>query len=286
MDSPRPLIKYPGGKRKLAAEISAAFGGPCRGTWHDPFAGSAAVTLHRRAAGEVGRVVLSDLDPWLAILHREVAERPNDICAELGGYRGIVWTEESYRAEVARLNAGVITAARVIAVNKTCFNGVYRRNRSGLWNVGWNKEPSVGLPTAEHVHAVSALLAGAEVLQRPALEGLAKAGPGDQVYLDPPYVGTWTGYGQGGRFTLADLGELIRAARAAADRGARVVLSHLDDPQEGPETDLLASPEGPVRGLLQGWDVRALDVRASISCTPGGRGKRAEIIASIGPVAP
>ena len=281
-----PLIKYPGGKRALAPLISEAFGGPCRGTFHEPFAGSAAVTLHRRAAGEVGRVVLGDLDPWLVQLHREVAERPAEVCAELDGYRDVVWTEERYRAEVARLNAGEVTAARVVTLNKTCFNGLYRRNRSGRWNVGWNKEPLVGLPGAERIHAVAALLSGADVRQRPALEVLAEAGPGDHVYLDPPYVGTWTGYGQGGRFTLADLAEHIRAARAAADRGARVVLSHLDDPQEGPDADLLAPPEGPIRGLLQGWDVRTLDVRASISCTAGGRGRRSEIIASIGPVAP
>lgn len=281
----RPLIKYPGGKSKVAVEISRAFGGPCRGTFFDLFAGSGAVTLRRRHAGEVERLALSDLDPWLVQLHEEVAERPGRVVDELDWYRHTTWTEERYRCLVGQLNDGFITAARVITVNKTCFNGLYRRNRAGAWNVGWNKEPSVGIPTTEHIRAVAALLAGAEVLQRPALEGLAEAGPGDHVYLDPPYVGTWTGYGQGGRFTLADLAVIIHAARAAADRGARVVLSHLDDPQEGPDADLLASPEGPVRGLLQGWDVRTLDVRASISCTSGGRGTRAEIIASIGPIA-
>ena len=282
-----PLVKYPGGKRTLAPLISEAFGGPCRGTFHEPFAGSAAVTLHRRAAGEVGRVVLGDLDPWLVALHREVAERPAEVCAELDGYRGVVWTEESYRAEVARLNAGEITAARVIVVNKTCFNGLYRKNKSGAWNVGWNTEPSPRLPSSEDVHAVSALLRGADICRRPALASLFEAKPGDHVYLDSPYVGTWTGYGQASRFTLQDLAHLIRVSRAAADRGVRVVLSHLDDPMErGTSGNMLVATSGPIRNLLQGWDTQPVVARASISCTAGGRGGRPEIVAAIGPVSP
>lgn len=277
-----PLLKYPGGKRKLATRISAAFGGRCSGVFYEPFAGSAAVTLHRRQAGEVGRAVLSDLDPWLVAAHRGVAADPGQVCAELAEHRAGAWTRERYEELVGRLNGGEVTAAHVIALNKTCFNGLYRKNQLGAWNVAWNETEAPGFPPDGHIMAVGAALSGVKVLQRAALGALAEAGAGDHVYLDPPYVGTWTGYGQGGTFGWSDLAELVRAAEAAARRGARTVLSHLDDVAPPAGGLGLAPPVGPVRSLLRAWEIETVDVAGSISCDGETRGKRREVIARIG----
>lgn len=279
----RPVLKYPGGKHDLAQRISTAFGGPCRGRFYELYAGSGAVMLHRRQAGEVDAAWLSDLDAHLVNLHRQVSTRPDRVCEQLAPYRTVAWSEPRYRLHLEQVNGtdalGPAAAARLIVFNKTCFNGLYRKNRHGALNAGWNKEPAPRLPTADHILQVGAALSGVVVLQRPALEVLAEAGAGDHVYLDPPYVGTWTGYGQGGTFGWPDLADLVRAAESAASRGARVVLSHLDDtPTNG---SLLAAP-GPVRSLLRAWEIETVDVTGSISCDGDTRGKRREVIARIG----
>lgn len=268
----------------MAAAISAAFGEPCRGTFFDAFGGSGAVTLHRRAAGEVARAVLSDLDPWLVAMHREVRDVPEQVASGLAGYRSMVWTEADYLRERASLNQFNGDAARFIAINKACFNGLYRKNRTGGFNVGWCKEPHPkGIPTDDHVHGVSGLLSGVHIDRADAVDIVRTAGAGDHVYVDPPYVGTWTGYGQGGIYTIADFRRLVTACRAAASRGARVVLSHADDDETPLE---LVSSMGMVRSLLAGWDVRSIDATGAISCTADGRGVRREVLASIGPDAP
>lgn len=265
----KPLIKYAGGKAKIAPLISALLP-PCTGTWREPFVGSGAVTLHRAAAGELlGPIVLGDLDAGIVMIHRGVIERPDEVCAGLAAHRRGEWTEARYLA----LRRRPETAARLITLNKTCFNGLYRRNLDGGFNVPWGEKPHPGLPTDEQIHAIARLLSRARVVQQDAVDALGDVQPGDQVYLDPPYVGTWTGYGQGTRYTLADLERLVRAATRAVHRGATVVLSHLDDP---PTT---GSSVGPVRRLLDGWEIKPISARASISRSTKGRGVRREILA-------
>ena len=263
-DLTRPPIKYAGGKARLAPAISALLP-PCTGTWREPLVGSAAVTLHRAAAGEpLGPIVLGDLDAGIVMLHRGIIDHPAEVCAALAAHRQGEWTEARYLA----LRRRPETAARLITLNKTCYNGLYRRNRDGGFNAPWGKKPNPSLPTDEHIYAVSRLLAGARVEQRDAVDALSSAWSGDQVYLDPPYVGTWTGYGQGTRYTLVDLERLIQAATRAVHRGAVVVLSHLDSPD--------------VRALLSDWSISEVSARGSISRSASGRGVRREILAVLG----
>lgn len=266
MGAVKPLIKYAGGKATIAPIVSGLLP-PCTGTWREPFAGSAAVTLHRAAAGELlGPIVLGDMDAGIVTLHRGIISEPDAVCAALAAHRVGEWTEARYLA----LRRKPETAARLITLNKTCFNGLYRRNRSGRFNAPWGKQPNPSIPTDDHIHAVARLLSGARIEQRDAVDALDEAASGDQVYLDPPYVGTWTSYGQGVRYTLADLGLLIRASARAASRGALVVLSHLDAPE--------------VRAMLSGWRVSEVSARASISRSSASRGVRQEILAVLGDV--
>ena len=65
----KPLLKWAGGKARLASQISTAFGGPCEGTYFEPFVGSAAVFLHLKSEGLVGRAVLSDANNKLCLLY-------------------------------------------------------------------------------------------------------------------------------------------------------------------------------------------------------------------------
>ena len=273
MGDVRPLIKYPGGKASLTPAISAAFGEPCRGTYIEPFIGGGSVYLHRAAAGEVERAHLSDRDGWIAGLHRIVRDDPDGVCAAMAGYRGMTWTHEGYDAERAQANAGLMVeageAARFVALNKAGFNGLFRKNKRDQINAAWgHKAHPPGIPDDAHIRQVSALLSRAAVSCSDWQRSIVIASDGDQVYLDPPYVGTWTGYGIGGTWTIDHLAELVRAAEHAVEYGARVVLSHMDDE--------------PTRDLLGRWRVEAIGARASISRSVATRGVRREILAVLG----
>jgi DNA adenine methylase len=272
-DAPRPLIKYPGGKAALAPAISAAFGEPCRGTYIEPFVGGGSVYLHRAAAGEVERAHLSDRDGWIAGLHRIVRDDPGGVCTTMAAYRGMAWTYERYDAERAWLNSAGMTetssAACFIALNKAGFNGLFRKNKRDQINAAWgHKAHPPGIPDDAHIRQVSALLSRAAVSCSDWQRAIVIASEGDQVYLDQPYVGTWTGYGIGGTWTIDHLAELVRAAEYAVECGARVVLSHMDDE--------------PTRALLGRWRVEAIGARASISRSVATRGARREILAVLG----
>ncbi len=269
----KPLLQYPGGKATLAAAISAAFGAPCRGTYIEPFVGSGAAYLHRAAAGEVERAHLSDRDGWIAGLHRIVRDDPDGVCAAMAVYRGMTWTRELYDCTRAWLNSAGMheahAAACFVALNKAGFNGLFRKNKRDNINTAWGKKPHPpGIPDDAHIRQVSALLSRAAVSCSDWQRSIVIASEGDQVYLDPPYVGTWTGSGIGGTWTLDHLAELVYAAEHAAEYGARVALSHMDD--------------APTRDLLGRWRVGAIGARASISRTVGSRGVRREILAVIG----
>lgn len=278
----RPLLGWLGSKRGLAPVIDE-IAGPATGGFYDLFGGSAAVTLHRRAARPDERVVLVELDHDLVRLHREVAQQPDVVCAELGAYREGGWDEGRYlELRDERINGTrVRPASDLIAYNKTAFNGLWRKNRDNRFNVGWNKAARPAIPTDEHVHEVSALLRDVDIEHGNAFEVLGRLGSGDVAYLDPGY-GAFTAYGTGRSFHFADFLRLVEAAEAAAARGARIVLSYSDDPE--PDDGVLLPAGGGVRRVLRRWDVRHLEVRESVSCDGSGRSRpRREVLAAIGP---
>ena len=260
-------FKFPGNKASIAPAILAAFPpGVCSGTYHEPFLGGGAVFHHLRAAGRIPRASLSDLDDALVDVHRQIRDDPEGVIAGLEKRGAREWDARYFSTVRAMANAHG-GAADVIACIHGSFNGLYRRSK-GVINTPWNKKPHPALPSAERIRACSERYRGVSFTTCPALDVLAEARPGDWLYLDPPYVGAdvFSGYGQGGRYTAHDLHELVRAAEAAADRGAVVVLSHL------------------AAGLppMPRWAVTPIEVASSMAASSKARKPRSEVIAVIG----
>ncbi len=275
----RPLIKWAGGKHRLAPRIDAAFGERCAGTYVEPFLGSGAVFLFRKAHGGVGRAVLADANEGLIEFHRSVRDEPGEVVAHLGRLPSTDYREQYYviRGEYnAGPRSGALHAARFLWLNRACFNGLYRENRAGDFNVPVGRFAQLSLPDPKEVYEVSRLLQGTHLVTQGFEATLADCGRGDQIYCDPPYVPLAS---TSSFDTLADRSFGLReqrllagAARSARDRGGRVVLSNHDLPLVRrhlyPESDgftLLDSGEG-----LEGGD----------------RGRIRELIATIGPVEP
>ncbi len=279
----KPLLKWAGGKHKLAATIAEAFDGPSKGTWVEPFLGSGAVFLHGRAEGHiVGEAILADLNPKLIAFHTAIRDAVDDVLAEVEALPKEDWRDRYYAVREDFNNGpwyGPAHAARLLWLNRAGFNGLYRENRQGRYNVPRGSYKTVRIPAEDHLRAVAKALEGTELIAGGFEEVMRRAGRGDQVYCDPPYVplnrsADFTAYCNGG-FDMAAQRDLALEAMRAAFRGATVVLSNHDLPVV--REQLYRSSEGFV--------IKARPaVGRSISRSVVSRKPIHEVIARVGPL--
>jgi DNA adenine methylase len=277
----KPILKWAGGKARLAPQIAEAFGGPCTGTYFEPFVGSAAVYLHLRATGRVRRAVLSDANEKLVAVHRAVRDDVDRLLDALRTLPTDDWRDRYYEVREAYNQGpfdGPLHAARFLWLNRAGYNGLYRENRRGEFNVPCGKYAALKLPDADQFRAVSKLLQDAEIRTSTFQEVLREAAAGDHVYCDPPYVplsatACFTGYCSL-KFDLEEQHALALAARKAAFTGATVVLSNHDLPVVRNE---LYPPRDGFRHVAKPRVARAI--------SRGARGSVDEVIAAIGPIA-
>lgn len=275
-----PLLRWPGGKRKIAPQIDAAFGGPCKGRYFEPFLGSAAVYLWRAANERVKPTgsILGDANESLIWFHLHIRDNLDIFLDILNG-----WPKENTKEnfDIARKTYNRISkesprhAAYLLWLNRACFNGLYRENRCGRFNSSIGSAKILTFPEVDHFEMVSELLYSAAIQHRHFRDLLEFSGGQDQVYCDPPYVpvksGGFTDYSAGG-FGWSDHIELRDMAIQAASRGARVVISNHDLPIVREEL----YPES------LGFEIIPIDVRRSIGGRNGAR-SAGEILATIGP---
>lgn len=279
----KPLLKWAGGKARLAPQICAAFTQPCRGTYIEPFVGAAAVGLYRLAHGEVSDVVLSDVNPKLIAVHAAVRDHVDLLLEALDRLPGEDWRERYYDVRTAFNEGphdGPEHAARFIWLNRAGFNGLYRENRKGQFNVPVGRYKRLAIPDEAHFQRTAALLQGVRIETSDFRTVMARAGEGDQVYCDPPYVplsatANFTGYSKS-PFGLEEQRALATCAREAALRGSEVVLSNHD-------TVLVRDTIYPAEEGFR--HVGSPMVKRAISRKASNRKPVAEVIAAIGPIA-
>jgi DNA adenine methylase len=178
------------------------------------------------------------LAAWAADLNEEVAhawqvvlERPDQLHARLAEYALKDSEIFYYEVRAQRFDDPVERAAHLIYLNRTAWNGLYRVNRGGEFNVPWGARRFVP-PTLEALQAVARELRGVKVVAADFRESLARARGGDFVYLDPPYLkvsdtSKFNGYTKR-RFRREDLAELATALDDLAKRGVQWLLSNRD----------------------------------------------------------
>ena len=231
--SAAPVLQYPGGKARQAARIVGLL--PPGRTLIEPFMGAGSVTL-AAASAHAGRIEASDVDADLVHFHAAVREAPDKVHAEATALDAEP-TDDYYLAVREAFNAGAAPATSapcpwragvLLWLNRAGYNGLYRRNRKGGYNVPFGKR-AVTIPPAERLRAASRALRGVSLRAQDFEAALATAGDGDVVYLDPPYLplkpGGFTAY-SGTPFGEADHKRLHAAAHAARRRGADVLMSN------------------------------------------------------------
>ncbi len=233
-DLARPFLKWAGGKRQLLHEIGKYLPKDFK-TYFEPFVGAGAVLFELQP----GRAVINDANEELINCYRVIRDDPEELIELAERHRRK--DSEKHFYEVRGLDrepgldalSGVERAARVIYLNKTCFNGLYRVNRQGYFNVPYRrhvKPPQVVVP--EVVRAVSRYLSAArvEIKSGDFREAVASAAGGDFVYFDPPYdpvsqSASFTGYAKGG-FGEGEQQSLKSLCDDLTRRGCRVLLSN------------------------------------------------------------
>ncbi len=267
--SARPLLKWVGGKTQLVPTLLDIF--PAKiGRYIEPFFGGGAVFWALRAAGRFTTAHLSDANPVLVDTYTAVRDEVEALIVELGGgqYANALEGFMALRAADTTKMSLVQRAARMVFLNKTAFNGLYRVNRKGGFNVPFAHYPNPTILDVANLRACSRALAGASFALRDFAEAAAQAEPGDLVYLDPPYVpasltSNFTSYAPGG-FGAKDHERCAKTFRALAERGVSVVLSNSDTPL--------------VRELYAGFEMREVQVRRNVGAGPATRKSVGEVI--------
>ena len=241
----RPLLKWAGGKRQLLPVLRQYYPDSFR-RYIEPFFGSGAVFFDLYNGGRLTdrHARLIDNNPDLVGCYRTLRDAPEAVIAALqplaeghraGGAR-FFYDVRNSRFNPARAAArGIYTpelAAMLIYLNRTGFNGLFRLNRRGEFNVPMGRYKNPRICDADHLRDVAGALGGARIsIERGSFEqSLADAAWGDFVYCDPPYAplsrtACFAQYTAGG-FNMADQQRLQQAVVAAAERGAIVVVSN------------------------------------------------------------
>lgn len=232
---PRPFLKWAGGKVQLLRDLLAFV--PSRfGAYHEPFVGGGALffALHRAGRLENRKAHLSDANLELVTTYRAIRDDVDTVLALLEKHRHDRDHFYAVRAQDPASLSPAEQAARMIFLNKTGFNGLYRVNRSGRFNVPFGRHTNPTICDRENLLAASRALQGVEVTCEGFETVLSRAQSGDFIYFDPPYVplsrtANFTSYARDG-FDLPDQERLAQVVCALAKRQVAVMLSNSDTP--------------------------------------------------------
>jgi len=192
-------------------------------TYIEPFAGSACLFFALRPA----KAILGDINAHLMSAYRIVRRSPRQIAEALHRLPRSQITYQALRATDANSLEPFQRAVRFIYLNRMCFNGVYRTNRDGKFNVPMGTRTG-RMPTPDQFAASADLLRGKTLLTADFEETLETARRNDFAYLDPPYSPARPRKGEYGYGTFgdADLARLVKALKSADRRGAKILLSY------------------------------------------------------------
>ncbi len=294
----RPFLKWAGGKRQLLPALRAHY--PAQfGTYHEPFLGSGAVFFDLVARGGLRphRVRLTDINPDLAGCWQRLSDVPDNVIRELrmlASDRAAAPETHYYQVRDERFNPAreaigngsgpraadytATLAAMLIYLNRTGFNGLFRVNSRGAFNVPRGRYRNPRVCDEANLRRVSAALRelDAVIEHAPYDRVLGAAERGDFIYLDPPYAplsptASFTSY-TADRFDHGDQNRLQQVVIALAERGCHVLLSNSTAPE------ITALYDGNVDAERAGLRAHRVPARRAINADATRRGAIAEYV--------
>ena len=266
-----PFVKWVGGKRQLLDRLKPLFPKEL-GDYYEPFVGAGAVFLDvsQDPAFTAKSWHINDVNASLINCYRHIRDDVEALMDAIDGYDervasafasgGVQAAKEAYMAIRSEYNAHLVssrfeldTAAMFICINKHCFNGLYRVNAKGEYNVPFNGK-AVASYDADNLRACSKALANAVITCGDFEDALSGIGEGDFAFIDSPYAPldatTFTKYAADD-FTEADHRRLAKVCRELDKKGARFVATNHDTPL--------------IREIYDGFDMQVVPVRRAVN---------------------
>lgn len=270
-DTLKPVLKWAGGKTQLLGQLISLMPSEEITAYCEPFLGGGAMLLYIQP----GIAYVNDINAGLMNVYNVIKYFPEALISELSGYEN---TSEFYYkirgldrdAERFAALSAVKQAARFIYLNKTCFNGLYRENSLGQFNVSYGKYKNPDFVNADGIRAMSQYFNAANIYFTSVDFSvvLSNLPSGAFVYLDPPYdpvseTANFTGYTRYG-FTKEDHIRLHQCCDDLTARGIKFMLSNSD-------TEF-------IRQLYSEYDITEVSARRAINCNGNGRGAVTELV--------
>ncbi len=276
----RPVLKWVGGKTQLKdvilKEIDRLRPGPID-TYYEPFAGGLAVFFALAATGRIKHAHLSDTNADLINFYLQVQQAPDSLLTALRALKKLGFTEKRYyEVRASKPRSPTARAARLLYLNKCGYNGLYRVNRSGGFNVPWGRRkvaPEIcdeeGILAAHHALQCAAVYVSdfrsilSDTHAMPSSGALF-------VYLDPPYwptrpTASFTSY-TAGEFKAGDQHELADRFRRLALKNIPALLSNSDVPD--------------TQKLYRDFEQKRVSARRNVNSVGTGRGAVSELLVS------
>lgn len=264
----KPILKWAGGKTQMLGDLLPKVPSSY-GRYIEPFLGGGAMFF----ALQPEQAVIADSNPELINLYRQVANHVDDVVCQLKKYENTQEMFYAVRGQDWTMLPEAEAAARTIFLNKTCFNGLYRVNKKGRFNVPFGKYKNPKICDEEGLKAASAALKKAEIVCGDYLLVLEHyAQPGDFVFLDPPYLPI-SEYSDFKRYTKEqfyeeDHVELAKMVKTLHERGCHVILTNSNHPL--------------VHELYAPFTIDVIQTKRHISCN-GSTRKGEDVIVTIPP---
>jgi DNA adenine methylase len=265
----KPFLKWAGGKTALLHEILPRLPSEIN-TYYEPFLGGGAVFFALASEARFKRAILSDANEELARTYGTLRDNPNQL---IGSLKKHVYEEDHYyavrniRPEKLGFSA---RAARFIYLNRTCFNGLYRVNKKGEFNVPFGRYTNPTICDETTLRLAAAALKSVAICSIDFERVIMTAEQRDTVYFDPPYVpvsetSNFTSYSKDG-FGEADHFRLRNCFAALDNRGVHVLLSNSDTPF--------------VRKLYKGFKIEKVEAPRRVNSKASKRGNVSELLIS------
>ena len=263
----KPFLKWVGGKRKLLPELVKRI--PANyATYYEPFMGGAALFWHLQPS----KAVLSDINPELVNTYQCIQQDVEALIVDLQQH----YYDRDYYYQLRNCDrldeyatwTNVRRASRFIFLNKTCFNGLYRVNSQGQYNVPFGKYKNPKIVDAVNLRACSQALQNTTIVWGSFLDLEFKITPQDFVYFDPPYIplnttSSFTSYSSEG-FNNTMQVELRDLCRRLNERGVKFLLSNSAAPL--------------VFELYAEFEIELVDMTRAINSKGDKRGKIKEVL--------
>ncbi len=277
VSGPKPFVKWVGGKGKLIPEMMKFMPSKFE-HYFEPFVGGGALFFSIIQSRDISFSCINDINSKLTNSYKQIKLNPGSLVSQLtvidSGYKKLSPEErKEYFYEKRRIynedNLDELTlASYLIFLNKTCFNGMYRENSKGHYNIPFGDQKNPKICDEENIYAVSKHLQNTEICNLSFEKSVENCRQGDFIYFDPPYypinkTSSFTSYSKKS-FGSQQQEELRDVFAALAKKGCYVMLSNSHTPE--------------VEKLYKDFNINYIYAARSINSDGRKRGKIKEVI--------